>query len=55
MSVKAGGASTPLSGNSMPAGSFAVAAGYCQIFSEYLDLAAGVVADIQLTGIMEIT
>jgi len=39
----------------MPPASIAVPAGYCQIFSEYLDLAVGVVADIQLTAILEIT
>ena len=62
MSVKAGGTGTgpvgpagAVSGNSMPPASIAVPAGYCQIFSEYLDLAVGVVADIQLTAILEIT
>lgn len=54
MSVKSGGGS-PVSGNSMPTAMIIIPPGYCQIFSEYLDLAAGVVADVQLTGILEVT
>lgn len=50
-----GVSSLTVSGNSMPIASIFVPPGYCQLFSEYLEIAAGNLADIQLTAILEIT
>lgn len=55
MSLKSSGGSASVPGNSMPVASFDIAAGYCQIFSEYLDIALGLTADVQLNAILEIT
>jgi len=44
-----------VSANSMPGAGISVLPGYSQIFSDYLEIAAGNLADIQLNAIMEIT